>query len=341
MKKLVYISFLFLSAFTTIGQDIQLSQYYAAPMFLNPAFVGASRDAKVGMDYRNQWSGIGKGYRSTMAFGQINFEDYRSGVGLSIINQTEGTGKLRVNSIHGAYSYAVPTKNFTVLLGLEAGYGIRSVDPGKLQFGDQFSNNGLVSNSSIESFTNATNGYADLGTGALLYTEHLFLGFSAKHLNRPNISFFNDQDKLGILYSVHGGYQINLTEPTGRGRNTSQENKSLIFTSHFKKQNAFTQFDLGAYLVHELIVLGVWYRGIPITKNNGNESIVTLVGFNMEGAQLGYSYDFSITKLRGLGSSVHEISLTYDFEVFTKNKLHVKRGPKMKYKRLPCTEFLK
>ena len=37
------------------AQDPQFSQFYAAPLYLNPAFAGSSELARVGINYRNQW----------------------------------------------------------------------------------------------------------------------------------------------------------------------------------------------------------------------------------------------------------------------------------------------
>ena len=37
------------------AQDVQFSQFYAAPLYLNPAFAGSAELARAGINYRNQW----------------------------------------------------------------------------------------------------------------------------------------------------------------------------------------------------------------------------------------------------------------------------------------------
>ena len=43
------------------AQDIQFSQYYAAPLYLNPALAGINQIGRAGINYRNQWFGIPDG----------------------------------------------------------------------------------------------------------------------------------------------------------------------------------------------------------------------------------------------------------------------------------------
>jgi len=43
------------ASFTAIAQDPQFTQFYANPLYLNPAFAGTARCPRVTMNYRNQW----------------------------------------------------------------------------------------------------------------------------------------------------------------------------------------------------------------------------------------------------------------------------------------------
>ena len=40
------------------GQDPEFTQFYANPLYLNPAFAGTARCSRVNLNYRNQWPGI-------------------------------------------------------------------------------------------------------------------------------------------------------------------------------------------------------------------------------------------------------------------------------------------
>ncbi|WP_287060456.1 type IX secretion system membrane protein PorP/SprF, partial [Algoriphagus sp.] len=43
---------------SAFAQDPQYSQYYAAPLYLNPAMAGGELTGRVGFNYRNQWPSI-------------------------------------------------------------------------------------------------------------------------------------------------------------------------------------------------------------------------------------------------------------------------------------------
>ena len=44
------------------GQDPQFSQFYAAQLYLNPAFTGSTQISRAGINYRNQWPAIDASY---------------------------------------------------------------------------------------------------------------------------------------------------------------------------------------------------------------------------------------------------------------------------------------
>src|SRR6201990_792280 len=68
------------------AQDPQFSQFYAAPLYLNPAFAGSTNQARIGLNYRNQWPAIDANFTTFSAFADFYLEDYNSGVGV-IINR--------------------------------------------------------------------------------------------------------------------------------------------------------------------------------------------------------------------------------------------------------------
>src|SRR4051812_41818063 len=89
------------------AQDIHLTQFYGAPLYLNPAFAGADKCAKFSLAARSQWSAINKGYR-TYIFSYDNFaSQYNSGYGLIAASDVAGTGGLRTTLVNLNYAYEV------------------------------------------------------------------------------------------------------------------------------------------------------------------------------------------------------------------------------------------
>src|SRR5688572_31854349 len=50
-----------------LAQDIHLTQLYAMPTYVNPAFAGSNVCGRFTLSYRDQWKGFDGGYKTKMA----------------------------------------------------------------------------------------------------------------------------------------------------------------------------------------------------------------------------------------------------------------------------------
>ena len=82
--------FILLISETVTAQDPQFSQFYAAPLYLNPAFAGSTGQARVGINYRDQWPAIDANFTTFSAYGDFYIEDKNSGLGFIINHDREG-----------------------------------------------------------------------------------------------------------------------------------------------------------------------------------------------------------------------------------------------------------
>ena len=132
---------LLLSSFLGFSQGPRFTQYYAAPLLLNPALAGATKAQRVVLNTRAQWNGLAGGGFSTGAFSyDANLPSVRSGVGVTALFDQAGTARLRSSEIHGFYSYYVPvSKHINLRLGLQASFVSRDINYSDLVFADQFS----------------------------------------------------------------------------------------------------------------------------------------------------------------------------------------------------------
>ncbi|MDN5214360.1 type IX secretion system membrane protein PorP/SprF [Fulvivirgaceae bacterium BMA12] len=340
-----YISFLVvvvvISGETASAQDPQFSQFYAAPLYLNPAFTGATGQARVGLNYRNQWPSIPASFVTSAAYFDYYLDQYNSGVGLLISTDREGLAGLRSTSLSLNYAYQLRINEFlTVRPGLSAGYVIRDIDFARLTFGDQFDpiSGEVIAPVTSEPINLNNVGYLDLGAGVLIFTENFWVGFAASHLTTPDQSFTGTTESLlARKYSVHAGYKIKLPKVSyTKGQIPTRRERSITPTVQYKTQGQFDQLDVGTYVTLEPVIFGLTYRGLPVKTLNGfpnNEAIIFLVGMTYNGLNVGYSFDYTISDLGISSGGAHEISVSYTFG------LDDKRKPPKNVRQIPCPKF--
>ncbi len=325
------------------AQDPQYSQFYANPLYLSPAFAGSALAPRVGVNYRNQWPALDATFVTYSASFDYYFPRVNSGVGI-IINRDQQFAKLNSTDIGAQYAYQLQLGERVALrAGVQLSFATRSVNFLDLNFGDQFTNDGLRSLVTTDpTLLNAGENisYFDFSSGGLLYSDRAWLGVSGHHLNRPTQSFFDQNSRLPIRMTVHAGYKVPLDDETRQGlaMNVLEREKSLSFAALYKAQGKFDQFDVGTYLTYEPVVFGVWYRGLPIKRTelglNNNDALIFLFGFKQAGLSIGYSYDLTISNLGTSTGGAHEISASLEFPA-PQPKRRVPRSAR----KLPCPRF--
>ena len=140
MRKLLGIFFLItmLVGSSVHGQDPHFSQYYAAPLYLNPGFTGTTKQHRFISNVRVQWPAIAKTY-TTYAASYDHFKpSLNSGFGVLATTDKAGSADLKSTNIAALYSYKVQlAEKWVVSPGVYIGYGIRDLNFNKLVFGDQ------------------------------------------------------------------------------------------------------------------------------------------------------------------------------------------------------------
>lgn len=327
------------------AQDPQFSQFYAAPLYLNPAFAGSTGQARAGMNYRNQWPAIDANFTTFSGYFDYFIEDKNSGLGFIFTHDREGLAGLNSTTIGLQYSYELfLTENLGFRPGAQVALYNRDINFDRLTFGDEFdpSTGTFIPQTTAEQFnTNFSKTFVDLSLGGVFFTKVAYLGIAAFHLNQPNQSIIDEESRLPIKLSVHGGFKFYMKPgAVGSGIYTREAERSIGPAFQYRHQGDFDQMDLGLYYTAEPLVLGLWYRGVPFKSVNGfvnNESIVLLLGFTRIGAKealnVGYSFDYTISKLTAGSGGAHEFSLVYTWPMRNPRK-----PPKDKLV-IPCPDF--
>ena len=298
-------------SFIMKAQYPQFTQFYAAPMYLNPAFTGLTYEHRFVANYRNQWPGISKTYQTYMASYDYNMSDINSGIGINVMQDRAGTAGLTHTQFGLNYSYHFKISKFSeIRLGANLSYNMKRLDFSKLKFNDQIATG---SGKSIEEASYEALNFMDFAAGALLNSTQYWLGFSAKHLTQPNSSLTGDRVPLPLSISLHGGYRFIIEQKS------KQLKRYFSPTFNYRHQQKYDQLDIGVYYYHLPLNVGIWYRGLPFKKYaptyTSSESIAILIGFDLTdyNLRMGYSYDLTISKL-GVSNSLgaHEVSLIYE-----------------------------
>lgn len=317
-----------------MAQDPQFSQFYATPMYLNPAFTGNTLQGRVAGIYRNQWPAIPKAFISYAFSYDHNLPEINSGLGVIAIHDKAGTGGLKYTSIGGLYSYHVQVSRKVVLRpGFRASYVSRFLDLEALTFSDELARGGGFSTTERDIMQKVN--YLDLSAGMVVYSNKYWFGFAADHINRPNQSLIQEGEALlPAKYSLHGGYNFPVLKTMkGRARST------MTVTANYKAQQKWDQVDFGMYYTQEPLIVGVWYRGIPLIKSYepgyaNNDAVTFMAGAKMKDVRVAYSYDLTISRLASNTAGSHEVSIIWEY--ITKQKRRDRRRQRFL---VPCAKF--
>jgi type IX secretion system PorP/SprF family membrane protein len=294
------------------AQAYQLTQFYAAPTFLNPAFAGAGTCERLTANYRIQWPAIPGAFRTYLLSFDHGIPKKKCGIGFLFTNDKAGSGNLRSTSFNGQYSYQIRlSRAWAFNAGLEAGYAVRNYDFNKYLFGDEIA---YGTSTSVEQPLYQHKGYLDLSSGVLFYSEKNWIGLSTRHLNQPNQALVGERSPLPVLYSFHGGRTIPIVSRGEAGKSFTYITPAF----NYRAEKKFDQFDVGLYYSSHQLVVGMWYRGIPLFKAykpgyQNNDALALLAGVTVQRFKFGYSYDITISRLADSTGGSHEISLTYQF----------------------------
>ncbi|MHA7129434.1 PorP/SprF family type IX secretion system membrane protein [Algoriphagus namhaensis] len=322
MKRIFTLITLILSAVGASAQDVQYSQFYAAPLYLNPAMAGGSEMTRIGVNYRNQWPGLDQSFTSYSAYVDHYIFGANSGIGLIFNRSDQSMANLSTSEIGATYSYRLRLGFRSFLrVGGQASFMDRDAYFGDMIFGSQIDDQtGAIGDFSGENLgEDMRHQFMDYSFGMMYSNDKVWFGLAAHHITQPNISFIDGEfSELPLKLSAHGGVRFDLAGGTETNfLNNRQGTRELTLAFNYKNQGTFSQLDLGAQVNIQPLVLGVWYRGIPVANETqpNHESVVALLGISLGGGlDVGYSHDFTLSSLGNANTGgAHEISLRYSF----------------------------
>lgn len=324
---LVLIAFLPKTAFS---QDKHLTQFYAAPLTLNPALTGVFEGKyRVGAVYRDQWRKVlDNPIRTFTLGGDFRFKSPGKkvkkdaiGLGLMILNDDVAVVDFSTTQIgiSAAFHKSLDIAGQQFLsLGIQGGLGQRNINYASLNFHDEFDGINGYSLATLEDLPENNFSYGDFNVG-LNYTAKfgrsggVYLGAAMHHVMEPDNTFYptadSDGQKLFRKYSA----QASANLPIQHGVSISprfliaSQGPHLEINTGANVRMAMGEF--GSTALH----FGSWVRPVRNVGGIGIDAVVLLAGIELGNVVCGLSYDLNlaaVTKAR-TRQGAFEISLTY------------------------------
>ncbi len=300
------------------AQDPAFTQYYANPLYLNPAMAGTKKCPRVVLNYRNQWPALSGNYVTTSASYDQYVDAINGGLGFYVLNDNAGKGTLNSFSINGIYSYQLTlSKKVSMVVGFQGTYFQRSLDWDRLTFGDQIDPVHGFIYTSKDTPRGGTADNVDFSSGVVVFSETFYAGIAVNHLFEPNESLIVAEAPLERKYTFHAGATIPLNKDV-RGESETSISPNFLY----QRQFGTDQYNLGVYVKRGPLIGGVWYRW--------KDSFIALLGVETDRFKVGYSYDLTTSSLTAQTAGSHEISFAFNFNC---------RPQKKKFRAINCPQF--
>ncbi|MCX6181733.1 MAG: type IX secretion system membrane protein PorP/SprF [Bacteroidetes bacterium] len=296
------------------AQDPQFSQFYANPLYLNPAFSGTKGCGRLNLNFRDQWPQLSGQFVTYSA----SYDQYSSavngGLGLLITSDNAGRGVLVTNRVGAIYSYI---KNFhkdlTFSFALQADLEQKNLNSQTLILGDRYNpndpNNLLPPNEIIPTTSLL---YPDFSTGAMVYGKYFQAGMAVHHLLEPQQKYIvsSTSSFLPRKYTAHIGVNIPLDKDGPKARRMNSYISPQVI---FQQQKDFQELNLGLLVKKGPISGGVWYRT--------RDALIVSMAIQNNNFRVGYSYDVTLSNLSAASVGSHEIAIGYAFSCKPKKKI--------------------
>ena len=324
MKK--YLALFSLLTLHNIGlqaQDAHYSQYFVAPLSVNPALSGFMDGTLRGMvNYRSQWASINNAFSTITASAdgiilqsKIPTGD-RLGVGFMVMSDQVANGLMTNNyySLSTAYHKSLDKAgNYSIGIGLQGSYATRGIDGSKLQLNDQLDPYGQFSQTSSDAARGKSGlrrNYFDASAGMLFKAKlndnnQFYIGVSTYHLAAPKVTFMDNVDlSVPLRMSINGVYEAKLGDMLSLsllGLYTKQEQASEgVFGAIATIGRSYREYD-----PTPIFYAGVLYRT--------QDAFIPYVGVEHWDVRFGISYDYNSSALNAAtkGQGAVETSLVY------------------------------
>jgi type IX secretion system PorP/SprF family membrane protein len=244
LKRLLAAITVFTSIASANAQDPTFTQFYANPLYLNPAFAGSHGCPRFALNYRNEWPSLSGNYVTYSASYDQYFKNISGGFGVLATHDQQGQGTINTSMLGLVYSYHLTLgRKWKMMFGARAAWYQKFLDWDKLTFGDMIDPRRGFIYATGDVPRGGSRGFFDASAGTVIFNKHFFAGFAAHHLNRPNESMIIGNSPLPMRFTGHMGAEIQL------GRQSKYSNGTSIMPNViYQYQNGFQELSVGTYV---------------------------------------------------------------------------------------------
>lgn len=316
---IVCLLLLFFSTSPLLSQDIHFSHLHSSPFALNPALTGIFEgNFRFIANYRNQWKSVTADYRTYMFSADANLIGLgkQSSIGLGAQFYSDVAGDLDYRTSSGNLSLSMirsfnRDNSHIVAVGGQVGLVGNSFDPNKIV---AFEEEPILFDSDHNNIR-----YTDISAGVLWFNQiqddqFVYAGASMFHVNRPILSFFDQNDKNQRLYPrfvFHGGGNIDFNQTS-----------SILPNFIYMRQGPYQELTVGSFFKYDFtkkryptasFLSGLWIRGLKLEDSYSVDALIAALRFDYKEFIFTFTYDINISSLAraSYGRGGPEVSLIY------------------------------
>ena len=298
--------------------DAVLTHHWTVPTYYNPGAAGDTDNIRLRGGMRAQWVGIENSPRTFVAAADTPFKLLGRKWGTGVVVQQESYGLFRnlTASAQLAFKQRVKPLRGELTVGIQTGVLNQRFRGSEIYIPDD--DDYHTSTDEALPDRDLSGSALDLGIGVYYVHPRLRAGLSLLHATQPTVTFSDEQ-------GTTGGSDASSATDTSAKKYQFQAQRTLVFTAEGNIQVKNTLFEvIPSVLVRsdfsftdvaatarvrwrKMFSAGVGYRH--------SDAVSLMLGAEIKGIFVGYSYDYHISEISRASSGSHEIFAGYNLKL--------------------------
>lgn len=298
--------------------DAVLTHYWTVPTYYNPGAAGDTDNIRLRGGMRAQWMGIENAPRTFVACADTPFKLLGRKWGTGVVVQQESYGLFRnlTASAQLAFKQRIKPLRGELTVGIQAGVLNQRFRGSEIYVPDDDDFHSSTDEALPDQDLSGST--LDLAIGVYYIHPRLRTGFSLLHATSPTVTFSNEQ-------GAAGGFDASSATDMNAKKYQIQALRTLVFTAEGNipvkntlfevmpsvlVRSDFTFTDVAATARvrwRKMFSAGIGYRH--------SDAVSLLLGAEIKGVFVGYSYDYHISEISKASSGSHEVFAGYNLKL--------------------------